>query len=468
MSRDRRSVRVLLGRLAMAVGLVLPGVATAEVIEGTADPDVLEGTPEADTLYGRGGADVMMGLGGDDTYFVDLADDEVIEGAGEGNDTVMARVTYALPIYVENLVLTGTLPINATGNSLPNHLTGNVAANRLNGLAGADVMAGRRGNDVYTVDNPGDRVVESPDAGVDTVRAFVSHQLGSNVENLILIGTDPINGIGNAQSNVITGNAASNILNGGKGPDTLIGAGGPDRLVGGSGNDVLTGGKGTDTFLFNAPHDETTNVDQITDFDPAFDRIRLEGSVFTAFTTSGPLGSGAFRSGSAAADSTDRILYASGTGIVRYDPDGTGPMAAVRFATLPAGLVLTSTHFVVANPVGTPVNYATQIQPIFNDNCTSCHSGGGAPQGLRLDSTNSYSNLVDVASNEVPSLKRVAPGDDTNSYLVQKIEGTAAVGARMPLNSPPLSASNIALIRRWIVEGAANSNASAQPPDIGY
>jgi hypothetical protein len=49
-----------------------------------------------------------------------------------------------------------------------------------------------------------------------------------------------------------------------------------------------------------------------------------------------------------------------------------------------------------------------------------------------LDSTNSYANLVNVASSEVPSLKRVEPGDDNNSYLVQKIEGTAAVGVRMP------------------------------------
>jgi hypothetical protein len=87
-----------------------------------------------------------------------------------------------------------------------------------------------------------------------------------------------------------------------------------------------------------------------------------------------------------------------------------------------------------------------------------------APRGLRLDSANSYANLVNVASSEVPSLLRVKPGDDANSYLVQKIEGTAAVGGRMPLNSTPLSAANINLIRRWIAEGASNSGADATPP----
>ena len=45
-------------------------------------------------------------------YVVNQADDEVIEGAGEGNDTIGTAVTYTLPIYVENLVLKGIEPID--------------------------------------------------------------------------------------------------------------------------------------------------------------------------------------------------------------------------------------------------------------------------------------------------------------------------------------------------------------------
>ena len=101
------------------------------------------------------------------------------------------------------------------------------------------------------------------------------------------------------------------------------------------------------------------------------------------------------------------------------------------------------------------MNYTTQIQPIFTANCISCHFGATAPQELKLDAQNSFANLVNVNSNEVPSLKRVKPSDPDNSYLVQKIEGTAAVGLRMPRNLPPLSAAQISLIRQWIVEGAA-------------
>src|SRR5687767_2158467 len=71
---------------------------------------------------------------------------------------------------------------------------------------------------------------------------------------------------------------------------------------------------------------------------------------------------------------------------------------------------------------------------IFTPVCTACHVGAGAPQGLRLDAANSYAMLVNVPSSEVGSLLRVNPGNPNSSYLVQKIEGTAAVGVRMPAN----------------------------------
>lgn len=87
--------------------------------------------------------------------------------------------------------------------------------------------------------------------------------------------------------------------------------------------------------------------------------------------------------------------------------------------------------------------------------CTVCHAGSAAPLGLRLDAANSYLALVGVASVEVPALQRVAPGRPDDSYLVQKLEGHAAVGARMPLGGPYLDASTVTLIRQWITAGAA-------------
>lgn len=97
---------------------------------------------------------------------------------------------------------------------------------------------------------------------------------------------------------------------------------------------------------------------------------------------------------------------------------------------------------------------------VFTPVCTGCHAGAGAPLGLRLDEGSSYALLVNAASVEVPSLQRVQPGNPSQSYLIQKLEGTAAVGSRMPLNAPPLPAATIAVIRQWITNGAPSSSAA--------
>ncbi len=97
---------------------------------------------------------------------------------------------------------------------------------------------------------------------------------------------------------------------------------------------------------------------------------------------------------------------------------------------------------------------------ILEPNCavSGCHSGpAGAtlPAGMDLTTaSNSFANLVGVASLQVLALQRVAPGDADNSYLIQKLEGSAAVGQRMPLAGPALDAASIAVIRTWIDNGA--------------
>jgi len=99
---------------------------------------------------------------------------------------------------------------------------------------------------------------------------------------------------------------------------------------------------------------------------------------------------------------------------------------------------------------------------VFTPICTVCHVGASAPEGLRLDSADSYSLLVAVPSTELPSVLRVAPGAPNNSYIVQKLEGHAAVGAQMPFGGPYLSADVIAVIRQWITDGALRSGAPAK------
>ena len=106
-------------------------------------------------------------------------------------------------------------------------------------------------------------------------------------------------------------------------------------------------------------------------------------------------------------------------------------------------------------------DFASIQAHVFTPICTVCHAGAGAPQGLRLDAANSYSLLVGVPSTEVPSILRVKPGDPDNSYLIQKLEGHASVGARMPFGGPYLDQATIDVIRQWITDGAMATAAAA-------
>jgi hypothetical protein len=88
------------------------------------------------------------------------------------------------------------------------------------------------------------------------------------------------------------------------------------------------------------------------------------------------------------------------------------------------------------------VNYSSEIQPILNANCTSCHGGLG---GLTLDS---YSTLI--AGNIIES------GNGAGSLLIKKLRGTAS-GSQMPQGGIPLDDATINLIETWIDEGALDN-----------
>ncbi|QNH05972.1 calcium-binding protein [Pseudomonas sp. B11D7D] len=213
---------------------------TGVTLEGGLGSDTLIGADATDLLIGGAGADNMIGGKGNDIYVVDDILDTVFENANEGTDTVRSSVSFTLSDNVENLTLTGSDNIDATGNLLANVLTGNAGDNRLDGGAGADTLIGGAGDDTYLVDNAKDTIVEYEGEGIDLVEASITWTLGANLEYLTLGGTDTINGTGNALDNILIGNSNKNTLNGGEGDDVLDGRAGADRLI---------GGKGSDTFL---------------------------------------------------------------------------------------------------------------------------------------------------------------------------------------------------------------------------
>jgi Ca2+-binding RTX toxin-like protein len=129
---------------------IVTGTSGDDYINAGAGNDTVNGGEGNDVLDGGTGSDRLVGGPGDDTYIVDNSRDVVIENGGEGKDTIQAFVSYTLPAYVEDLMLTGISNINGTGNDLDNAIAGNSGNNLLKGLGGNDTLNGWAGNDILT------------------------------------------------------------------------------------------------------------------------------------------------------------------------------------------------------------------------------------------------------------------------------------------------------------------------------
>jgi Ca2+-binding RTX toxin-like protein len=343
------------------------GLAGNDNLNGGAGDDILEGGAGNDTLNGGAGNDQMLGGLGNDTYVVDNSLDVVTEAFGGGIDTVRSPLDYTLGIDLENLILTDAA-VTGTGNALANMITGNAGNNQLRGLAGDDTLDGGlgndtldggAGNDVYIVDSSLDVVVEAAGGGSDSVQSSVSYTLGAEIENLTLSGAALSNGTGNSLANILTGNGANNVLSGLAGNDSISGGLGNDTLNGGDGSDTLNGGAGNDVFVFNSALG-AANVDTIADFATG-DRLQLDRAIFTTLSAGATLTVGEFLGGagaSTATNATQRILFDTTTGALRYDADGNGATASVLVANLTAGAPLSAAAIGL---VGTPPAPPTSV-----------------------------------------------------------------------------------------------------------
>jgi hypothetical protein len=88
-------------------------------------------------------------------------------------------------------------------------------------------------------------------------------------------------------------------------------------------------------------------------------------------------------------------------------------------------------------PAGDTISYSQDIQPIFNNSCTSCHAGSIPPNLL---TGQSYSALV-------PTYVIAGSPETSELYIVCKPGGSMSAYA---------SSADLNLIYRWIYAGAKN------------
>jgi Ca2+-binding RTX toxin-like protein len=210
-------------------------------------------------LDGAGGADTMEGRQGNDTFRVDNASDAVIELADQGNDTVLASVSYTLGagVSVETLATTndsGTAAINLTGNGIGNSIRGNNGSNVLNGGGGSDGLDGRGGTDTVSYENNAWRVVVvlgvggAPGQGYEF--GLVPQEVLLSVDTLVNIE----NVRGSSFNDTLVGNDANNELRGGLGGDTYVVQNAGDAIV-------ESGGQGVDEVRSSVSYTLTAGAD---------------------------------------------------------------------------------------------------------------------------------------------------------------------------------------------------------------
>ncbi|ARI82064.1 Calx-beta domain-containing protein [Microcystis aeruginosa] len=161
-----------------------------------------------------------------------------------------------------------TAPIDATANVDYTSKTGTItiAPNTSTATISIPILNDNlnEADEAFTVtlSNPVNATI-NPEGGIgeviitDTWQSTLTRTLPNNVENLRLIGTNNINGTGNAGNNKITGNSGINQINGANGAD------------------LLTGGLGADIFVFQFGQSTISTSDRITDFAINSDKIDL-------------------------------------------------------------------------------------------------------------------------------------------------------------------------------------------------
>lgn len=113
----------------------------------------------------------------------------------------------------------------------------------------------------------------------------------------------------------------------------------------------------------------------------------------------------------------------------------------------------------------TAVSFSRDIRPLLAARCFGCH------QGARHEGKYDMTQFGRLLQGGHSGLEAITAGDPDSSYLLEVVTADDGTPQMPPAesNTPPLSAEEIDLIRRWITEGANDdSSASKQPFNIDH
>ena len=117
----------------------------------------------------------------------------------------------------------------------------------------------------------------------------------------------------------------------------------------------------------------------------------------------------------------------------------------IRVLLIIAFALVTSGEGMGDEPATDRVDFVRDIQPLLLSKCAECHGEKVAKGGLRLD-------VKSAALRGGDNGKAIVPNQSAKSLLVELI--ISRDEASMPRDGDPLSDSQVALIKRWIDQGA--------------
>ena len=117
-----------------------------------------------------------------------------------------------------------------------------------------------------------------------------------------------------------------------------------------------------------------------------------------------------------------------------------------KLIIIAALLIIITLLYTLANPAP-EIDYNTQVKPIINKKCISCHGGVKQEAGFSMLFEE---EALGITESGKPA---ILPGNPDESELIKRITHSDP-NERMPYKHEALSKDEIDILRQWIKEGA--------------
>ena len=109
------------------------------------------------------------------------------------------------------------------------------------------------------------------------------------------------------------------------------------------------------------------------------------------------------------------------------------------------------------SPLPEKVSYFKDVRPVFQQHCQGCHQPAKAEGGYVMTT---HAALLKKGDSEVAG---VVPGQPSKSFIVEQITGKPPA---MPRNKDPLADRDVALIKKWIEQGATDDTPASARAEL--